>query len=146
MTRVVVAVLLLGTAALGLGAQAADTYKTRLSTVPIDLAMQATVTGTGTATAVLTGSRLSVSGTYTGLKSRATAAHVFRSVAPGVRGTSLFDLEVTGGTEGTFSGGATLTRFQVDDLGRGRLYVQIHSESAPDGNLREWLMREELKR
>ena len=34
-----------------------------------------------------------------------------------------------------------LTPGQIEDLRNGRIYVQIHSERAPDGNLRGWLLR-----
>ena len=35
---------------------------------------------------------------------------------------------------------------QLADLEKGRLYVQLHSEKAPDGNLWGWLMPQENKR
>ena len=106
------------------------------------MSMQASITGLGTATATLTGTRLAVTGTFAGMRSAATAARVYRSVAAGVRGTPLFDLTVTHGTGGSIEGTATLTAYQIDDLRIGRLYIQIQSEGAPDGNLRGWLMRE----
>jgi hypothetical protein len=127
-------------------AQPSETFATRLSPVPIDIAMQATIAGSGSARAVLTGTKVTVSGSFAGMKSKATTGQVYRSSAPGVKGSRLFDITVSGGTEGTFNGTATLTSYQVDDLRRGRLYVQINSESGAEGNLRGWLMREEQKR
>lgn len=140
------AALLAGAPNVAAQPQLPEAFATRLSPVPIDIAMQATIAGSGTAKASLSGRTLTVSGSFAGLKSKATAAHVYRSTAPGVRGTVLFDITVSGGSDGTFSGTASLTSYQIDDLRRGRLYVQIHSESAPEGNLRGWLMREEQKR
>jgi predicted transglutaminase-like cysteine proteinase len=43
-------------------------------------------------------------------------------------------------TARTLQGDFMLTSAQVDHLKRGRLYIQVHSEKAPDGNLRGWLL------
>lgn len=130
------------------GAQAAKTFRARLSPVPIDVTMQQIIAGSGTVTATLTGTKLSISGTFEGLKSPATIAQVHRGIK-GVRGPVAFDLVVTknaNGTSGTISGAVDLTPIQADDLARERLYVQLHSEKAPDGNLWGWLMTQETKR
>jgi hypothetical protein len=135
--------LILGPASPRVTAQGARTFKARLSPVPIDIAMQATIAGTGSVTATLSGTKLTVSGTFTGMRSPAVSAHAYRSVAAGVRGPRLFDLTVTRDASGSVSGSATLTSYQIEDLQAGRLYVQIHSEGAPDGNLRGWLWPEQ---
>src|ERR1051325_8643767 len=119
-------------------AQSPKTFKGRLSPVPIDVTMQATVAGSGSVTASLAGVKLSISGTFDGLKSPATIAKVRRSPVRGVRGPELFTLTVSAATSGTISGSFDLTPQQVADLQGGRLYVQIHSEKAPDGNLWGW--------
>jgi hypothetical protein len=136
-------------AGLIVSAQASKTYKARLSPVALDIAMQATVSGSGSVSAVLTGTRLTITGTFDGLKSPATIAQIHKGPVRGVRGPSIFDLAVapgTGGTAGTISGALTLTPVQVTDLEKGRLYVQLHSEKAPDGNLWGWLLLPESKR
>jgi hypothetical protein len=126
-------------------AQARKEFRARLSTVPIDVAMQATVTGRGSATGVLTGTRLSITGTFTNLKSPATVARVH--LAPkGLRGPSVFDLQVTSGTSGTIAGVFDLTPAQVEALTNSRFYIQLHSEKAPEGNLWGWLLPQEAKR
>src|SRR5215831_16515831 len=79
-------------------AQGPKSFRARLSPVALDVAMQATVAGSGSVTATLTGAKL------------------------------------------------TLTPQQVADLEKKRLYVQLHSEKAPDGNLWGWLMPAEGKR
>jgi CHRD domain len=124
---------------LSVGAQGGGTFKARLSPVPIDATLAANVAGSGTVTAVLTGAKLSIAGTFERLRSPATAAHVHYG-RKGVRGPSLFDLTVTKATSGAISGNLTLTGAQVKDLNEGRLYVQIYSEKAPDGNLWGWLL------
>jgi hypothetical protein len=133
----------------GVSAQAARTFKARLSPVPLDVAMQATVAGTGSVSAVLTGTKLAITGAFEGLKSPATIAQVHRSPVRGVRGPVAFDLSVTKGSEGTsgtLTGSIELTQIQLTDLEKGRLYVQLHSEKAPDGNLWGWLLPQENRR
>ena len=120
--------------------QGPKTFKARLSPVPIDLTMQATVAGKGSLTATLVGAKLSVTGTFEGLRSPATTAHVHKGPVAGVRGPSVFDLVVSKGTSGNITGSIDLTPAQITDLEKGRLYVQLQSEKAPDGNLWGWLM------
>ena len=62
--------------ALAGAAQTQEKYKVRLATVPMDGGMRNTVAGAGSATAVLTGAKLTVSGTFDGLLSPATTADV----------------------------------------------------------------------
>ena len=120
-------------------AQGAQTFKARLSPVPVDATNQAATTGLGAATAVLTGTKLSISGTFSGLQGPATIAQIH--IGPkGISGPPALDLMVTRATSGTLQGELMLTSAQVDHLKRGRLYIQIHSEKAPDGNLRGWLL------
>jgi hypothetical protein len=114
-------------------------YRARLSMVPTDLAMQATIAGSGSATASLKGSTLTINGTFTGLKTPATAVRVHRSAKPGMRGAPIGELKATPETGGTITGSIELTKEQIDDLAAGRLYIQLHSQRAPDGNLRGWL-------
>jgi CHRD domain len=121
--------------------QNTKTFKTRLAPVPIDLVMAATVTGSGSVTASLTGNKLTFSGTFDGLAGPATIAQVHKGPVAGVRGPVLFDLTVTHATSGTISGSVELSPAQVIDLEKRRLYVQIHSEKAPDGNLWGWLFQ-----
>lgn len=124
---------------------ASRTFKARLSPVPIDLTMQVTVSGTGSVSAVLTGTTLTLTGTFDGLRSPATIAQIHKSPIRGVRGPTVFDVTVSTGTSGTISGSLTLTPLQVADLEHGRLYVQLHSEKAPDGNLWGWLLLQEKR-
>jgi CHRD domain len=112
------------------GEQAARTFAARLSTVPIDLPMAATIAGLGSARAELKGHTLAITGEYKGL----------HRGPKGIRGPAFADLKASGGTEGTISGTIELTQQQIDDLGRSWFYIQLHSEKAPDGNLWGWLL------
>ncbi len=131
-----------------LTAQAPRAFKARIAPVPIDVSMQATIAGTGTVTATLNGTKLSVAGTFEGLKSPATIAQIHRSPVRGVHGPAVLDLTVarSDSSSGALSGTFDLTPPQIADLEKGRLYVQVHSEKAPDGNLWGWLMPQENKR
>lgn len=130
------------------GVQAAaqtQSYVARLSVVPITVAMQETVAGRGSATAVLAGTTLTIDGTFEGLRSPATAARLH--LAPrGLRGPTVAELTVSGGTKGTLKGAVELTERQRDALAKMSLYIQIHSEKAPEGNLWGWLLPQEVKR
>jgi len=120
-------------------AQNGDMYKARLSPVPIDISMQANVAGSGNLTATLAGNKLTINGTFDGLKSPATEAHINRG-PKGIPGPSIHDLTIAKATTGAISGTVDLTPAEVDDLKNERLYVQLSSERAPDGNLRGWIL------
>ena len=121
-------------------AQGSRQYRARLSTVPIDVAMQATIAGSGSVTATLTGTTLALTGTFKDLKSSATVAHLHRGPKMGMRGPAVADLKTVSATSGTITGSVDLTAALVDDLNNGRLYIQLHSEKAPEGNLWGWLL------
>jgi len=125
--------------ALAAPAQTEQKFKTRLAPVPRDTPMLATVAGIGSAAAVLSGTKLSVTGTFEGLKSPATTARVYQGKAIGVRGPVAFDLTVTPAVSGSISGSSDLTAGQVENLKKGKFYIQIDSEKAPGGNFWGWL-------
>ena len=128
------------------GAQA-KAYVARLSIVPITLAMQKVVAGRGSATAVLAGDTLTIEGTFEGLRSPATVArlHVGLRGVRGVRGPAVANLVVSGGTKGSIRGVIDATRELRQALEKSSLYIQIHSEQAPEGNLWGWLLPQEVK-
>lgn len=136
--RIAAAAILLAWAGV-VGAQTPQ-YRARLSVVPLDVAMQSTVAGVGSATATLKGSTLTITGTFSGLKTNATVARVHRGARTAMRGPAIADLTVTAATSGTISGTIELTKQHIEDLAAGRLYLQLHSEKAPEGNLWGWLL------
>ena len=133
------AALLLATQALA-AAQGSETYRARLSVVPLDVAMQANVAGLGQVTATLAGNRLTVTGDASGLRSPATTVSIHRG-PKGIPGPAILTLTVTKATNATISGSLDLTPQQVADLRGEQLYVQLNSERAPEGNLRGWLLK-----
>lgn len=123
--------------------QNAEKFKARLSPVPINISMMSTVAGTGSLTATLQGKQLTIQGTFEGLRSPATTVQIHRGPKgiPGPAVVNLADFIVTKAVKGTVSGTIELTPDQIADLRNGRLYVQIQSERAPDGNLWGWLLK-----
>jgi len=103
--------------------------------------MRNTVAGAGSATATLMGAKLSVTGTFDGLKSPATTAKLNAGLARGVRGAAIGNLDVTKSTKGSISGSVDLTDAQVKGLRAGHLYIEVASEKAPEGNLWGWLLK-----
>ena len=132
---------LLFTLALAAAQAAPAPMRARLSPVPVDATTQAAITGLGAVTATLNGTTLTLEGTYKGLQTSATTVKVFESPQRGLRGPLVGQFAVAGGaTSGAFSGTVLLTREQATAFANGRLYVQIQSEKAPDGNLWGWLL------
>ncbi len=127
--------------ALSVAAQDEEKFTARLSVAPVEPSTQAGITGTGTASATLVGTRLSITGTFEGLLTPATVARLHRGLATGVRGSAFFDLDVSRATTGSVAGSVDLTAEQMESLRQGRVYVQINSENGPDGNLWGWLLR-----
>jgi hypothetical protein len=88
---------------------------------------------------------LTVEGTFEGLRSPATVARIH--LAPrGMRGPATLELTVSKGTTGTITGSLELTPRQIEALEKGSLYIQLHSEKAPEGNLWGWLLPQEATR
>jgi hypothetical protein len=138
--RIVLSSMALVSAALALAADAQQSFKVRLRPVPIEASTAANTIGAGEATAQIAGSRLTLRGNFAGLKGPATVAHLHEGAVTGVRGPAIADVTVPATTSGTFSAELTLTTAQVESLRQGHLYLQIHSETAPDGNLWGWLL------
>jgi CHRD domain-containing protein len=132
-------------AAASVAAQSGEKYTARLGWVPVAGGPDRTnVTGKGVATAVLSGRKLSITGSFEGLAAPATIARLHRGVAKGARGNPIADLTITKAPSGMITGSVDLTMEQVESLKQGKLYVQVHSEKgvAPDGsNLWGWFQK-----
>jgi hypothetical protein len=128
-------------AAAGVAAQTGEWFKVRLTTVPIDAAMRATVAGSGSGTATLSGNKLTINVAFEGMPSAAIAAKLHKGVARGVRGSAFLDLTVTKAAEGKAGGTVELRPEQIESLKRGELYIQIDSQKSPDGTLWGWILR-----
>ena len=102
--------------------------------------MREFVAGNGSAEATLAGNELTVIGRFEGLKSEATRARIHIGPVTGVRGPAAYELEVSKAMAGTISGVVELSDDTLARLDAGHLYIQIDSDSAPEGNLWGWLL------
>lgn len=135
-----VAVLAVAFAVWGV-AQRAETYKARLTAVPADARTRPSLAGIGSATATLTGTKLAITGTFEGLLSPATKAELHSAIAAGVRGPVVDEVTVTKAASGSLSGTFELTPQQIESFHKGGLYLEIHSEKAPDGVIWGWFIK-----
>jgi hypothetical protein len=114
-------------------------YQCALDPVAFDNSTVLNTVGKGSITATLSGRMLAISGSYAGLSSNATAAHIEMGPALGVPGPVIGDVKVSGDTSGRISGSVTLNAAQIAALKQGGLSVVVDSAKAPDGNLWGWL-------
>jgi hypothetical protein len=127
-------------ALLGAAAPDAATFHFRLSPGPRLVGTRADRSGSGSVTATLEGSKLTLKGSFSGLLAVPTGAHLLMGPLPGVRGPLVADLTVSPATTGTLTGTVQLTKEQLASLHNGGLYVEIDSDKAPEGDLWGWIM------
>ncbi|MGD8324589.1 MAG: CHRD domain-containing protein [Gammaproteobacteria bacterium] len=143
--RALFAIIALGLSGLA-GAQAINDFTGRLSWVPISGQQRALVGGSGSVSASLSRSQLTLSGTFEGLPAAAASVTLREGVATGARGPVIAELQVTRNSRGSISGEIRLDRRQISALREGRLYVQLNGESGvePDNAiLWGWLLAED---
>ena len=116
-----------------------NNFRARLSEVPVTPLDYRQITGVGEVFATLNGSTLTVTGTFKGLTSVATGAHI-HSAPKAMNGPPVQTLEVTAATAGEISGTVELTAEQVEALRNESLYIMVHSETHPGGVIRGWLL------
>lgn len=137
----IVAAAGLGLLSGALSTTAQDSYKARLSALPADAKTRPALAGEGTVTATLAGAKLTLNGTFEGLKTDATMAELRDGGMAGVRGPALGTLTITKAMKGNITGSMDLNPTQVAHLKKGGLYVQIYTEKPADGTLWGWLIR-----
>ena len=119
--------------------QSGEQFAGRLSRMPVDRATSPSISGGGEVRATLDGSALTVSATFAGMSSPATAAHLHRAPVAR-RGPVAFALDVPEAAAGRIEATIDLSDAQVDVLRDGRYYLLIHTENNPEGELRGWLL------
>jgi CHRD domain len=134
MNRALFATLALATTVAFAGPAFAEKFKAALdgkSEVP-----PTTSAGTGTVDADYDAAtkKLSWKLTYTGLSGPAKAAHFHGPAEPGKNGGVV--VAIPGATSSPAEGSATLTDAQAADLEAGKLYVNVHTEANPGGEIR----------
>jgi hypothetical protein len=119
-------------------ALAAEGYQTDLGPTPLDGSNRANVLGRGSVMATLEGRKFTLQGTFAGLATAATKAHICMGAVMGGMGPALYDVTVTPARSGQVSGSVTLTQEQVTALKKGQIYLLLDSQNAPKGNLWGW--------
>ncbi len=133
-TRIMLAMLALGTAVAFTGPAFAEKMKATLngkSEVPPNASA-----GTGTADIDYDAAtkKLSWKLTYSGLSGPATAAHFHGPAEPGKNAGVA--LAIPGATSSPAEGSATLTDAQAADLMAGKYYINVHTAANPGGEIR----------
>jgi hypothetical protein len=118
---------------------ATQAFQAELDPAPFDASNRANVVGSGTISATLDGHTLTISGTFSGLSSPATAAELRMGLAMGVLGDSIGSLTASHAVDGTVTGKIALNPKQLAALRARSLYIRIDSDKAPDGSLQGWL-------
>jgi len=131
-------VLAIGCAALAPSAFAADNYQTNIGPTPLDGSNRANVLGRGTVLATLQGNKFTLHGTFAGLATPATEAHLCLGNVMGGTGPTIFEVTVSQAQSGEVSGTAIFTSDEVAALKAGKIYVLVDSQKAPKGNLWGW--------
>ena len=119
-----------------------NSFRARLSEVPVTPQTYRTITGVGEVFASLEGNTLTVEGTFEGLSSAASGAHV-HNAPKAMNGPPIGALEVTSSPAGEVTGTLELTDEQRQALINEELYVVVHSQNNPGGELRGWLLPRE---
>ena len=128
-----IACLLLSVPAFGL-----EKYQTNIGPTPLDGSNRVNVLGRGSVLATLDGNQFTVQGSFAGLATPATEAHLCMGSVMGGTGPAIGDVNVTQANDGKISGTVTLTPDQVAALKSGKIYVLVSSQKAAKGNLWGW--------
>ena len=123
---------------LGSPALAAAGYQTNLDPTPVDNSNRPNVLGRGAVLATLDGTTFTLHGSFAGLATPATEAHLCLSTVMGGTGPAIDDVTVSRAQNGEVSASVTLTPDQVAALKTGRIYLLLASQKAPKGNLWGW--------
>jgi len=119
-------------------ALAIENYQTNIGPTPLDGSNRANVLGRGFVSAALDGGKFTLHGTFAGLASPATEAHLCMGMVMGGTGPAIYDVTVTPAQNGQLSAAVALTPDQIAALKQGRIYILLDSQKAPKGNLWGW--------
>ena len=134
----------LATFSIGASASALGTHIYAVTIDPSQEVPPPVSSGIGTATVTLddvTG-LVTVAGTFSGLTSNASAAHLHGLAGPGALGGVLISLTETGGTSGNVTGSGTLSAANVTGMLNGLTYLNIHTTNNPGGEIRGQIVQE----
>ena len=101
-----------------------------------------TTSATGSATATLSGTQLTLTGSFSGLSSNANNAHIHGPADAGVTAPPICNLTYSAATSGTLSGSCAFSAGQVTELNNGQMYINVHSVDHGPGEIRGHLIRQ----
>jgi hypothetical protein len=114
-------------------------FETDLDPVSYDNSTRLIVQGEGKVSATLTGATLTVHGSFDGLSSPATVAHLGVAEVKGAPTDIFFtDLTVTKSSAGTIAGTATLTPAQLAAVNASELFIRLDTVKGTAGSLWGW--------
>ena len=141
-TRRQVVGLMVGAGLMGLIGCGGDTYVATTNLTGAGQPTPVNTTATGTATATLEGSELTITGTFSGLGSNlyevsGSSIHIQRG-ASGTSGGTVFSLKATTTDQrnGSFSGTQKLDSKDQDAFQSGQLYVNVFTINNQGGEIR----------
>lgn len=117
---------------------AAENYQTNIGPTPLDGSNRANVQGRGSVLATLAANKFTLRGSFAGLVTPATDAHLCVGNVMGGMGPIIYDVTVTPSQSGEISGTVNFTPEQVAALKAGKIYLLLDSQKAPKGNLWGW--------
>jgi hypothetical protein len=110
--------------------------------VPVPNLGGATPSGTATVVVDTSTGLVEITGTYTGMTTDVSAAHLHGLADPGEPAGVIFGFDTTGGMDGTFSGTATLSAEHLAGLLEGKTYVNVHTAMNSPGEIRAQVVPE----
>lgn len=122
------------------GANGEDRFRSYTATLSGDQEVppvDTEATGTGSFTLDVDARVMVVAVSFSGLSGPITAAH-FHVAPPGASGGVIIDLteDFAGDDDGFVQGAVTFTAAQIADLDAGNVYINLHTETNPDGEIR----------
>lgn len=110
--------------------------------VPAPTLNGATPSGEATVVVDTSTGEIEISGTYAGMTSDVTAAHLHGLAPPGMATGVIFGFDVTGGTAGMFSGSSVLSSENLAGLLDGQTYINVHTTVNGPGEIRAQVIPE----
>ncbi|WP_460226736.1 CHRD domain-containing protein [Aurantivibrio infirmus] len=127
---------------LSLSVNAESIFSARLSPLPVTLRTVDKITGSGNVEAILKGPQLTIRGDFKGLSGLASEANIHMGELA-IPGPAIIKLDISAASFGEIKAQVNLNAEQITRLHEHGLYIQIHSDVAPEGNLRGWLLKTE---
>lgn len=115
-----------------------EVFRARLSPMPTTPQTVNEITGEGEVILTLAGNTLTIEGSFAGISSTATAAHVHNG-PPARPGPVIHTLNIADATSGEITAQLELSDADIAELKANSFYIQIHSTNNPPGELRGWV-------